>query len=154
MFQPLYPLTEHLYVSQKTGPDSEGFIRIYLLKGLESYLSSDYLYFKKKFFKKSFQKENYDCNKLLRTKLTANSENIAICSLSEARYSIGSARQQRRRSSDYHRAHHPRTPTMSVHVPRPSYYRTPPSPYVRASKRMVQHQNSQAPLLYGYQCPH
>ncbi|CAF5188173.1 unnamed protein product, partial [Rotaria magnacalcarata] len=98
--------------------------------------------------------ENYDCNKLLRTTLTSNSENITICSLSEARYSIGSVRQQRRRSSDYHRAHHPRTPTMSIRVPRPSYYRTPPTPYVQASKRMVQQQNSQASLLYGYQCPH
>ncbi|CAF4105405.1 unnamed protein product [Rotaria magnacalcarata] len=99
-------------------------------------------------------RENYDCNKLLRTTLTSNSENITICSLSEARYSIGSVRQQRRRSSDYHRAHHPRTPTMSIRVPRSSYYRTPPTPYVQASKRMVQQQNSQASLLYGYQCPH
>ncbi len=78
------------------------------------------------------------------------------CSLSESRHSIGSAKhqpqsqhQQYRRSSDYHRAHNPRVLTPTLPAPRQSNYRSPSSVY-RASKRMVQHQNSQASLLYGY----
>ncbi|CAF3541044.1 unnamed protein product [Rotaria sp. Silwood1] len=100
-------------------------------------------------------RENYGCNQLLRTTLIPKEQNTGVCALSEARYSIGSAKQPRRRSSEYHRAHNPRTPTVSIPVPRQSNYRTPPtSSYARASKRIVQHQNSQASLLYAYQYHH
>ncbi|CAF2631072.1 unnamed protein product [Rotaria sp. Silwood2] len=99
-------------------------------------------------------RENYGCNQLLRTTLAPNVQNRGLCSLTEARFSIGSAKQQRRRSSDYHRAHNPRTPTVSIPVPRQSNYRTPTSAHARASKRIVQHQNSQASLLYGYPYHH
>jgi hypothetical protein len=92
----------------------------------------------------------------MRTPLTVDGER---CSLSESRHSIGSVKQQpqqqyNRRSSEYHRAHHPRVLTPTLPAPRQSNYRKPTSVYARASKRMVQHQNSQASLLYGYQQPH
>jgi hypothetical protein len=45
----------------------------------------------------------------------------------------------------------PRIVTPSLPAARQSNYRTPTSVYARASKRIVQHQNSQASLLYGYQ---
>ncbi len=91
---------------------------------------------------------NYGCNRLIRTALTPDGER---CSLSESRYSIGSVKPQQRRSSEYHRAHMPRIVTPSLPAARQSNYRTPTSVYARASKRIVQHQNSQASLLYGYQ---
>lgn len=78
------------------------------------------------------------------------------CSLSESRHSLGSTKiqQQQRRSTDYHRAHNPRVLTPTLSATRHSNYRTPTSVHNRtASKRIVQHQNSQASLLYGYQ-PH
>ncbi|CAF1081947.1 unnamed protein product [Rotaria sordida] len=98
--------------------------------------------------------ENYGCNQLLRTTLVPSGQNRGLCSLTETRYSIGSGKQQRRRSSDYHRAHNPRIPTVSTPVFRQSNYRTPTSPYARGSKRIVQHQNSQASLIYAYQYHH
>lgn len=71
------------------------------------------------------------------------------CSLSESRHSLGSAKiQQQRRSTDPHRAHNPRVLTPTLSTTRHSNYRTPTR---TASKRLVQHQNSQASLLYGYQ---
>jgi hypothetical protein len=75
-------------------------------------------------------------------------------SLSESRHSIGSTRHQRRRSSEYHRAHHPRIiPGPSIPASRASKYRSATSAQNRASKRLVQHKNSQTSILYSYQ-PH
>ena len=96
-------------------------------------------------------RKNYDCTNLLRTTLTNDGTDGAQSSLNESRHSAGSAKQQRRRSSEYHRAHHPRTPsTPSAPASRLSNYRTATVVYAQASKRIVQHQNSQASLLYGY----
>jgi hypothetical protein len=117
------------------------------------------IYLKNKLKSRTYSlfRENYGCHQLIRTTLTADGER---CSLSESRHSIGSAKQQtqsqqqNRRSSEYHRAHNPRVLTPTLPAPRHSNYRSPTSVYARASKRIVQHQNSQASLLYGYQQPH
>ena len=106
-----------------------------------------------KLYLSSVFRKKIDCTHLVRTTLTTNTVNERQCSLTESRYSIGSSKHQRRRSSEYHRAHHPRIPTTpSVPAARLSNYRTATLVYAQASKRMVQHQNSQASLLYGY--PH
>lgn len=98
-------------------------------------------------------RENAGCHELARpTLIPVGGEDGGRCSLTESRHSIGSVKNAHRRSSEYHRAHHPRTlttPTMST--ARQSNYRSPTSAHARASKRIVQHQNSQASLLYGYQ---
>ena len=89
----------------------------------------------------------------MRTTLASDGMDGVQSSLSESRHSAGSAKQQRRRSSEYHRAHHPRTPsTPTVPASRLPNYRSATVVYAQASKRIVQHQNSQASLLYGY--PH
>ena len=103
-------------------------------------------------------RENYGCHQLIRTSFTTTDGDH--CSLPESRQSMGSTKigQRRRSTSEYHRAHNPRvlTPTLPVPPHRQSNYRTPTSiRHARtASKRIVQHQNSQASLLYGYQHHH
>ncbi len=93
----------------------------------------------------------------MRTTLPNDGEDGRPSSVTESRHSIGSSKHPNRRSSEYHRAHNPRVPiptTPTIPVPRHSNYRTPTSAYARTSKRIVQHQNSQASLLYGYQHHH
>ncbi len=90
----------------------------------------------------------------MRTSIPNDGEDVERCSLSKSRHSIGSIKHQQRRSSEYHRAHNPRALSPSIPTTRHSNYRTPTSVHARTSKRIVQHQNSQASLLYGYQHHH
>lgn len=129
-------------------------IRFWIVKCLFLIVISYYInekYPNRFFCFSSLFRQNCSCHQLIRTAIPHDGDDGGRCSLSESRHSIGSAKTQHRRSSEYHRAHHPRVLTPTISAPRHSNYRTPTSAYARASKRMVQHQNSQASLLYGYQ---
>ncbi len=97
-------------------------------------------------------RENYGCHQLTTIALTPDGEDRRRYSLSEPRQSIiGSAKNQRRRSEDYHRAHNPRIVTPSIPLPRHSNCRMPTLACAQVNKRTSQYEISRASVSYDYQ---